>query len=117
MSAGARLPGAERAFVDPIKVRDYLLSPEHPVGCNKARFFAALGFTRAAWPALWRTLLSIAHEGEAVPGAETPFGRKYEIHATIIGPSGKPARVVTVWMIRDGEDFPRLVTAYPGDSR
>ncbi|GJG85381.1 hypothetical protein tb265_05620 [Gemmatimonadetes bacterium T265] len=41
-----KLPNAERAVVDPAKVRDYLLSPDHPVGESKARFFATLGLTR-----------------------------------------------------------------------
>ena len=40
------LPGADRAIVDAAKVRDYLLSPEHPVGRFKAVFFGALGYTR-----------------------------------------------------------------------
>ena len=57
-----QLPGAERAFINPPKLLDYLLSPEHPVGRTKARFFAAL------------------------------------------------------WIVLNEEDFPRLVTAYPGDT-
>lgn len=112
-----KLPGAERAVVDPSKVRDYLLSPEHPVGRHKARFFSALGFDRSAWPALHRVLLDLARGGEASEGAATPYGRKYEVHGTIHGPAGRTAEIVTVWIILDAEDFPRLVTAYPGGSR
>jgi len=37
------LPNAERAVVDPVKVRDYLLSAVHPIGRFKARFFVAMG--------------------------------------------------------------------------
>lgn len=40
------LPGAEEAIVDDAKVRDYLLSREHPVGRFKATFFSGLGYTR-----------------------------------------------------------------------
>ncbi|MFI5307497.1 MAG: DUF6883 domain-containing protein [Polyangiales bacterium] len=40
-----KIPGAELAIVDPEKVRDYLLSPTHPVGKFKSVFFAALGYT------------------------------------------------------------------------
>lgn len=43
-----KLPGAERAFIDPSKVRDYLLSESHPVGRFKAAFFIALGYSAAA---------------------------------------------------------------------
>jgi len=39
-----RIRNAEHAVVDPAKLRDYLLSPEHPVGRAKARYFTALGF-------------------------------------------------------------------------
>jgi hypothetical protein len=46
-----KLPGADRAIVDAAKVRDYLLSPEHPVGRFKAVFFGALGYTSRAMAA------------------------------------------------------------------
>lgn len=46
------LPKADEAVIDPAKIRDYLLSPEHPVGRFKARFFAALGFRRDRWEEL-----------------------------------------------------------------
>jgi hypothetical protein len=39
-----RLPHAERAYVDPRKVSNYLLSATHPVGRHKARYFWSLGF-------------------------------------------------------------------------
>jgi hypothetical protein len=112
-----KLPGAERAFVDPAKVRDYLLNVDHPVGHSKARFFGALGFTRARWPALYGALLDLAVRGEATIGEPSPYGQKYEIHATISGPAEREAYIVTVWIVLLDEDFPRLVTAFPGGPR
>jgi hypothetical protein len=112
-----KLPGAERAFVDPAKVRDYLLDPDHPVGHSKARFFGALGFTRARWPALYQVLLDLAVHGRATIGDPSPHGQKYEVHATITGPGQREACLVTVWIVLSGEDFPRLVTAFPGGPR
>ena len=112
-----KLPGAERAFVDPAKVRDYLLNPAHPVGYSKARFFSALGFTRARWPALYQVLLDVAVNGEATLGELTAYGQKYEVHATIMGHSEREAFLVTVWIVLSVEDFPRLVTAFPGGPR
>jgi hypothetical protein len=108
-----QLPGAERAFIDPAKLRDYLLSPEHPVGRTKARFFAALGFIRSAWPVLRTVLLDLALRGEAVIGPTNAHGQKYEVCGTIQGPSGREAQIVSIWIILNGEDFPRFVTAYP----
>ena len=111
-----QLPGAERAYVDSVKVRDYLLSPEHPVGRGKARFFAALGFRRAEWPALQAALLALAREGDASVGEAIPFGQKYRVRGMIQGPNGRVAAVETAWIVLAGEEVPRLITAFPGST-
>lgn len=108
------MPGAERAIVEPAKVRDYLLSTEHPVGRTKARFFAALGFTRSEWPLLEQALLDLAVRGNSERGQASPFGQKYAVRGDIQGPSGREAEVVSIWIVLVGEDVPRFVTAYPG---
>ncbi len=66
------LPNSERAFVDPVKVRDYLLNPYHPVGYSKAYFFTALGFSRRRWAALYDVLLDLAIHGEAEIRGSSP---------------------------------------------
>jgi hypothetical protein len=110
-----RLPNAERATVDDAKVRDYLLSPDHRVGRSKARFFGALGFSHAAWPALRDALLALAREGAAEPGVTSVFGQKYVVRGMLRGPTGRAAAVVTAWIVLRGEDVPRFVTAYPAE--
>ncbi len=109
-----RLPAADRAYVDPAKVRDYLLSPVHPEGQFKAAFFRALGYSRARWPRLQRDLERLASSDGAIPTALTVFGQLFELRVMLRGPSGRETPVVTVWIIRREEDFPRFVTAYPG---
>jgi hypothetical protein len=109
-----KAPGAELAVVDPAKVRDYLLSPEHPVGRFKARFFGGIGYAREDWPLLVADLRAIVASEDATPGEKSAFGDKYEVRGTLIGPSGRGARVVTVWIVLAGESAPRFVTAYPG---
>jgi len=52
------LPNADRAVVEDAKVRDYLLSPSHPVGRFKSVFFIALGFSLDQWQILRDALLS-----------------------------------------------------------
>lgn len=111
-----RIPGAEFAIVDAEKVRDYLVSTTHPVGKFKAVFFAALGYTEANWSALQRDLQGTATADVAVQGRLSRFGSKYEVSATLLGPSGRAAMVVTVWIVRHGETVPRFVTAYPGET-
>ena len=112
-----KLPNVERAVVDPAKIRDYLLAPDHAVGGAKARFFAALGFTRDGWPLLRDALLAVAIGHDAEPGEATVFGQKYVVRGIIQGPGGRAAWVLTAWIVRAGEDAPRLVSAYPGEPR
>ena len=90
-----------------------LLSPEHRVGSAKARFFAQLGFDHRNWTVLQDELYRFAKQ-EAQLGGATRFGQKYVVPGTIQGPSARAARLVVVWIVLSGEDFPRFVTAYPG---
>lgn len=100
-------------MVEPAKLRDYLLSSTHPVGRFKAVFFHTLGYSANAWQTLEADLLELASTGEAVVGQVSPYGTKYEMHATLTGPNGRTAAIVAVWIVRNDEDFPRFVTAYP----
>lgn len=109
------LPGAEHALIEPEKVRDYLLSFEHPVGRAKARYFAAFGFVREDWPRLRNALLALAANGQAEMGEHSAFGQKYLVRGTIQGPSGRAAPLVTVWIVLTGDKRPRFVTAYPAE--
>ena len=108
-----RLPHAEDAIVEESKVRDYLLSAANPRARGKPAFFHSLGFGFENCDLLRQALLRIAQSDTAEEGQSSPFGRKFEIRATIEGPSGKTARINTVWIIEDGTTSPRFVTAYP----
>jgi hypothetical protein len=115
LSAGVKLPEADRVIIDPSKLRDYALSPTHSIGRFKAAFFARLGFTSANWESLEVELRRLASQEEADPGGETSFGRKYVVRGAITGPTGASAAVLTVWIVLRGEQVPRLVTIYPED--
>ena len=112
--AALAIPNPDRAVIDPTKLREFLLSPTHPAGRAKSRFFASLGYDAARWRRLdWdlrhQHLLQMALELEA-----NPYGRKFLVRATLRGPNGRPAMVTSIWIVRTSEDFPRFVTAYPG---
>ena len=109
---GMKLPSADRAIVAPEKIHDYLLSPSHPVGSEKARVFEAVGYRRAAWRRLQRDLYSHAQHDGAELMSETAHGRKYRIRAILRGPRGS-LPLTTIWIVPRGEDVPRFVTAYP----
>lgn len=108
------LPNAEDALIDSEKLRDYLLSHEHPHGRFKARFFNALGFRADQWQELESALRTqhLTQDAEAVQVAAE--GQKFRIRATLIGPEGESAMVVSIWFIRPRETAPRFVTAFPG---
>ena len=110
-----RIPGAERAVIAPAKIGDYLLSTSHPVGRFKAPFFSSLGYTSANWRRLEKDLLDLAVSTNAELGKQSPYGQTYEIRGTLTGPSGRSARVLTIWIILLGDDLPQFVTAFPGE--
>jgi hypothetical protein len=110
------LPFLDRARIAPAKFRDYLLTPEHPVGRAKARFFNGLGFTREGWAELHAALLGHAALGETPALIPMPFGQKYLIRGPIEGPNGTKASVVAVWILAEPADGPRFITAYPEDN-
>ena len=113
MSTDRALPSADQAVVDPEKVRDYLLSSEHPIGRFKAAFFRALGYERDNWQILHAALIEIARSGSVESAEDTPFGGKYELSGTLNGPAGRSAEITSIWIIRADESNPRFVTAYP----
>ena len=108
------LPNADRAVIEGAKLFDYLLSRAHPVGRFKARFFTSLGYSQEDWGCLAADLRSQHLTQPATLVETTRHGRKYEVRAILKGPSGHAAEVVSVWIIRAGEEVPRFVTAYPG---
>jgi hypothetical protein len=105
-----RLPNGDRAIVD-IRV-DYCLNPSHPRGRHKARVFRqAAGLQRgdAAW--LRDALLEAAPVGDTVTTATDPWGTHWRLDVTIRR-HRKSAVVRTIWIVRTGEDLPRLVTCW-----
>ncbi len=108
------LPAAEHAYIDPAKVRDYLLSAVHPVGRFKAVVFQALGYKTDEWEKLRDDLLALARTVEAIPGETSPFGQKYELSGTLRGPNGRDAKFTCVWLVPVDGETPRFITAFPG---
>jgi hypothetical protein len=109
-----RVPNGHRATIDPAKIRDYLLSPVHPIGRFKSAFFVSLGYSRDDWRRLEADLLVHVQDYEVAETQPNPYGVKYVVSGTLFGPLSA-AGVITVWIVRDGESAPRLVTAYPGE--
>jgi hypothetical protein len=109
-----KLPNSHLAIVEREKITEYLLNATHPDNGGKALFFAGIGFWRAGWRALANALLKLAQENEVVVSVESSHGIKYIVDGALITPSGKSPTVRTIWIVDEGSENPRLVTAYPG---
>jgi len=107
-----KLPNAGRAVVDLRKLRDYCLNQVHPRGQHKARLFkGALGLTAQDVLELQQLLHSAARSEDAVALAADDYGQRYALDFLVKRSSGQ-ATIRSLWIIRRGEDFPRLVTCY-----
>ena len=107
-----KLPNGDKAIIDPRKVTDYSLSPEHDDGKHKARLFQELlGISLENAHLLLDALKEVAIRGEANVGKQDRYGQRYVVDFSFAGPTGS-AMIRSAWIIRAGENVPRLVTCY-----
>lgn len=107
-----KLPNADNAFVDTAKLRDYCLSEDHLRGRHKAKVFAAaLGLTAEHVDDLQAALMQAARTEDAVATNHDEYGQRFALDFTMKGPAGE-APVRSSWIVRTGEDFPRLTSCY-----
>ena len=107
-----KLPGGEHAVVEIAKLRDYCLSPAHPRGRHKARIFAAvLGLAQTDAEFLRQALLRAAREASATEGGADEYGERYVVDFELTR-NDRHAAVRSAWIIRRGEEFPRLTSCF-----
>ena len=107
-----KLPNGDRADLG-TKLSDYVLNPEHRHGRHKARVFeSSLGITRQNQQLLADALCKAATDSADVTSmGDQGFGEIFEIRVPLATDRGQ-ATVLSAWIIRRGEDFPRLVTCF-----
>ena len=94
------LPSAERAVVDPEKIRDYCLNPDHPIGKHKARVFkSALGLGPESSNELTKALLHAALNKDAKRGKSNEFGQFFIVDFEFRR-GEKSANIRSVWTIK-----------------
>lgn len=108
-----KLPHGSRAVVDIEKLRDYCLSSLHPEGRHKARvFLSTLGMTSADAGKLREILLSAATiQDEVSMTSADKYGCRYSMDVVVTWGS-REAFVRSAWIIKTGEESPRLVSCY-----
>jgi Domain of unknown function (DUF6883) len=109
----ATLPNSDRAVVERAKIDGYLLSLAHPTGRMKAAFFKRFGFRSDAPGALIHALLAHARDNSVSETEASAYGIKYRVDGPLQSPDGRNPAVSTVWIVIDGEVFPRFITAFP----
>jgi hypothetical protein len=107
-----KIPNGDRAKLG-TKVEDYSLNSLHRQGQHKARVFeSVLGITLANADVLRTALLHAAANSEdAIHNRNNGYGDLYELRFSLVTPKAT-ATVLSAWIIRTGEDFPRLITCF-----
>jgi len=106
-----KLPNGDRAIADISKFRDYCLNPHHPRGRNKARVFASLGITQSDAELLRSAALAAAANADVTLSLANEYGQRYNVDFDMPH-NGRTIRIRSSWIVRIGEDFPRLSTCY-----
>lgn len=107
-----KLPNGEQAIVDIEKLRDYCLDPSHPRGRHKARvFLSALGLSEQSAQVLREALLRAAGIEEVSHASSDRYGTRYTLSFRMEH-GAKAAMVRCHWIVRRGEEVPRLATCY-----
>ena len=73
--------------------------------------FASVGIGQGDAELLKEALLNAASNAEARAGTANPFGQRYIVDFDLIRKS-RTVRVRSTWIVRIGEDLPRLTSCY-----
>ena len=109
-----QLPNSKQAILGD-KLERYCLNPQHPSGKHKAFLFQKrLGITLDNKEVLEQALLKAIIDNEAVIYKQDHYGIHYDVKfafQTAVGSS----LILSSWIVRTGETFPRLTNTYPVD--
>lgn len=108
-----KLPYAAKARVDRRKIVNYLLSPSHPDGASKAKYFGAFGYRPNQWEKFASALKRHGAHGVVGSSVDSKYGTRYSVDGLLDAPDGRRPRVRTVWILARRSKAPRLITAYP----
>ena len=109
-----KLPNSDQALLGD-KLERYCLNSEHSKGKHKALLFEKrLGITLANKDILENALKKAAMEREAQLYKTDQYGTHYDLVFTLQTKFGK-SLILSCWIIRNTENFPRLTNTYPID--
>lgn len=107
-----KIPNPENAIVDDQKLIGYCLNITHAEGQHKARVFkSALNLGSEDVAILKAALLQAVKSSDAVLEKRNQYGQKYVIDFPMMH-DRKSAIIHSVWIVKDNENIPRLITCY-----
>jgi len=99
--------------IDPRKLTEYALSPDNPLGRDKALMFQLhLGFTTDNYELLLQQIEGQALDCEAILRRTDEHGQHYRVDIDILGVQGQREVVRTGWVVAPESDRVRLTTLY-----
>jgi hypothetical protein len=108
-----KIPNNNLSFVAENIITDYLLSDIHETGKHKADFFKRFGFDITDFDTFKGSLIQHSIDRDIEKTTHTEHGIKYELRCEIKTPDQRNPCIVTVWIVENGLEEPKLVTAYP----
>jgi hypothetical protein len=113
LTAGGTLLNAEVATIDPRKLSEYALNPNHSVGGHKARIFQrVLGYDLTNAHELLAQIRIGIVTAPAQPRGVDLWGRHYTVDLVMRGPNGVQSVVRTGWTYDPDSSVPRLITLF-----
>ena len=109
------MPNNNQSIVANNKITDYLLSETHEYGKHKARFFKRFGFDIEDVDTFRDSLIRHSIDRDIEKTKKSDFGIKYELKCEIRTPDERNPCIVTVWIVENEHEEPKLVTAYPAN--
>lgn len=107
-----KLPNPEQALIPFEKLEGYSLNSNHAEGRHKAVVFqSALDIEVAEADELRGALQQAISTQDVIPVEQNAYGQKYRLDFEMVR-SEKQATIRSIWIVRQNEEFPRLVTCY-----
>jgi hypothetical protein len=104
------VPDFSNPDIDPRKITDYAMNPDHPVGGNKYRVInSATGLDAHDAALIEQQIREGVRDGPPIPGRSDQYGQRWAVDVPLTGPRGTII-VRTAWILDVGSTTPRLVT-------
>lgn len=108
-----KMPNRDKSYVDDLKITDYLLNPYHKCGSAKEKYFRKYGFSLKDIEVFRSALINHAVNQNVAKQITSEYGEKYVLICEIETPDKRNPCITSIWIINYGEEYPRLISAYP----